>query len=1101
MNGAHLGRLVKSCVLLLVLLAGRSHAEPMAELLVESAGRPVGFVHLPRCGSPDLLLELARAAPNAQIHAQHPDAAVVAEARRAVSHSGLLNRRIYIDPCELSRLLPVGNSADLIAMTDATGDDLTAELAGEIVRVLHPWYGMAIVGGAASEEDLEAWGRSFEALGCKCRVTKSSGDAKLPRAWLTIRKPAIRGADDWTHWWHRADNNAVSTDTAYAAPESLQWTGKPFFSTRLELPIVTRGRVFVLWNGHLLDVTRGEAVLAGEQVVLGNLGLRWTPDAPMDDLRGPLVTAQAAGSGVRLWAKRLSPAAWLQVARSTMVADGDSLFVADGHVLLELDQATGGEIRRIQADCGEIRWMAVSEARLVLVGGPATRNHGRRAEALVVPFRSSGLSLTVLDRGTLKKLWQVRRKEGGEAFDPRSAAIAAGRLFVCTEAGRAEAYRIADGTIAWRAETGIVRLPPRGFEWDRSSRHPVTGYAVAGLYVIAGPETDRCAVLSQDDGRAVWELPRGRGPVGPIPLAFDDLVWFGSQAVDPANGEVARQLGRLNRGGCSRWTASPQGIFGTCGLVWDRATGETFDKLPAKSSCSAGTLVANGLAWKFPSACTNCTEWRGFVVRSAGDNAPPAPQRVVSVAEVPPPDLETKGWVTYRADANRSAFLDVVLPEDVAVVWRTSGASSTSARSASDKVLLDAEIVPAPPVVAGGMAIVARADGVVEALAVGSGERIWRSFTSGRISSSPTIWKDRVFVASADGCIHAFRLADGSPLWHARVAPQVGRTMIYGQLGCRWPALGCPLVLGGRVFATAGMLDGVDGVFCCAMDAASGSVLWETNRWEAAGADGILSGAGQLCAGRDLIFHGGEAPLARISPQDGRVSAAYVLPGESEARRLEVGPRHVQAVYRCSKGQDAGCLTPEWTVFGGRRLLIDQAESGHWRCELTFLKSTSDGKGHLPVLAASDAVLLPAWDAKDVLLAVSGRRHDGVAIAGRGRLVEHLARTLDGAPASGPAAVRLSVAVGEEGTARWRRELRHGERVAGCALTRNAALVVTRGAGLGRLIAFDRGDGGRQWEVSLPASPLYDGLALGPDGTIVLALRDGSILGLGAANE
>ena len=85
------------------------------------------------------------------------------------------------------------------------------------------------------------------------------------------------------------------------------------------------------------------------------------------------------GSGVRLWHRRLSPAAWLQVARSTVVADGDSLLVADGVSLLELDQATGDLLRRVETDCGEIRWLAVTEGCVLLVGGPASpaRNEDR----------------------------------------------------------------------------------------------------------------------------------------------------------------------------------------------------------------------------------------------------------------------------------------------------------------------------------------------------------------------------------------------------------------------------------------------------------------------------------------------------------------------------------------------------------------------------------------------------------------------------------------------------------------------------------------------------------------------------------------------------
>lgn len=1094
--------IVIACCLLIHLFAGGILANPITDFVFETVKRPVGFIHLPRCDNPELLVSLAAAAPNARIHAQHPDADVVARARDILKQSGLLNRRVYIDQCDLSRLLPVGNIADLIVMTDLTAVDLTPELAREIKRVLHPWFGKAVLSGAVSEDELLHWARSFGTSDCECRITKSAADSNLPECWLTVRKSALRGADDWTHWWHGPDNNAVSTDTAFAGPESLQWTGKPFFSTRLELPIVCDGRVFVLWNGHLLDTTPGEAVLPGEETAISGRGLNWAPDVPLDTLRGPLLTAQAAGSGVRLWSRRLSPASWLQVARSTMVADSGCLLVADGSDVLELDQATGEELRRTEVDGEEIRWMAAVGGILAILSGPTTQNTGRRTEALVVPFRSSGLHLTVLNRRTFDKRWQIDREAGNNAFDPRSPAIADGRLFICTEDSEAAAFRITDGEVLWRTDTRVERQPPQSYEWDRLSRHPVTGYAAAGLYLLTGPEVDRCIALSQEEGRPMWEPARGAGAVGPIPLAFDDLVWIGSQGFRPTTGDFVKRLGHLDSGGCSRLTASPQGIFGTCGLVWNRASSETCESLPAKSSCAAGTLAANGLIWKFPSACPNCTEWRGFIVRSSREDTPPAPARVVSVDGGLPTGEETKGWTTHRADANRSASLDVALPHEMEIIWQTTGTSDATLHSSHDKVMLGAEFVPAPPVVVGDIIIVAGADGIVEALAVDSGKQLWRAFTSGRIYSSPTVWRDRVFIACADGYLYAIRLTDGSELWRGRVAPQVGRTAIFNQLGSRWPALGSPLVVGDQVFATAGMLDGIDGIYCTAFDAASGKVLWETNHWKPASAEGILSGAGQLCGGHDLIFHGGEAPLVRISPSEGSTSPGYVLPTEEGSRKLGVAARNVQGVYRCSKGQDVGAITPQWTVFGGRRMFIDQAEDGQWRCNLMFLHSTIEGVGKLPVIAANDAVLLPAWDEKDILIALSDRRNDGIAIAPKNLLLESLTSKLDeDIPPTGLSTIQRSITLGDNQAVRWRHQFRYRERVIASALTRESAIVVIRQKDAGKVFAFDRKSGTIKWETELPGSPIYDGMAIGMNGSVVIALRDGSILCLGGKLE
>ena len=241
----------------------------------------------------------------------------------------------------------------------------------------------------------------------------------------------------------------------------------------------------------------------------------------------------------------------------------------------------------------------------------------------------------------------------------------------------AEAYRIKDGELLWQTDTGIVRQKPRSFEWDRSSRHPVTGYAVAGLYVVSGPETDRCAVLSQEDGHSMWHLPRGSGPVGPIPLAFEDLVWVDENALDPDTGEVRRKVS-LNRGGCSRFTAAPQGIFGTEGLTWNAIVGAEHPVIPAKSGCGAGQYVANGLVWKFPTPCSACMEWRGFIPRAAAEQElPAAGPRLVPGTQHNPHAARTEGWTTYRGNASRSASIAAEVGQHVHISWHFSSADRT----------------------------------------------------------------------------------------------------------------------------------------------------------------------------------------------------------------------------------------------------------------------------------------------------------------------------------------------------------------------------------------------------------------------------------------
>jgi outer membrane protein assembly factor BamB len=1066
-------------------------ADALVARVLSALGRPVGLAHLPRCKDAGQALALARAGKWTYVHGQHADPAAVAGVRRAVDDAGLLNRRISIDQGDLQRLLPVARSCDLVLLTDLSAEELSPALAAEIQRVLHPWYGVAVLGDASGK--LSAAALLDWAKGISPTIAPLPGGGAL----VTVKAGPLAGADDWTHWWHGPDNNAVSTDKAYTLPETVQWAGKPFFAgTRVELPIVAGGRLFMLWNGHEMDMSGGAPLLAGEEG------------------KGPLLTAQAVGSGQMLWVRRLSPAAWVQVSRSIVVADGEHLLVADGNRIVELDAATGGEKRHAQLDCPEIKWMALHAGRLLVLGGTATRNRGRRSAEAVVPFRSSGLHLIALDRKAFEPLWRLDRQQAEDAFDPRCPAVAGDRVFLCTETGTAEAYSAEDGKPLWKVAVGFDRMKIQEYEWDRSSRHPVTGYAMLGVYVISATEMPEAVVLSQADGKRLWSTPTPQSYML-VPLAFEGLLWKEGHGLDAATGKVKRSLGGVNQGGCSRFTACPQGIVGNAGLTYDLLAAKPVPVLSAKSLCGAGQFVANGLAWKFPTPCTNCTEWRGFIARGPAEKPPPAQDRIVRSADcATTSEADPAGWLTYRGNAARSASTPARIARATAIAWTAPPAHPAGPVSQGGAVMFDSEMPPTPPIVAGRVVIVAGGDGAVDALDLESGRRLWRARTGGRINSSPSAWRDRLFVGSEDGFVYALALADGRELWRLRVAPRAGRTMVYGQSGSRWPVLGCPTVLGGRVYATAGLLDGVDGVFAIAADAATGNVLWQRDNWQDGEVDGLVSGAGQFCTdATTLIYHGAESPPVRLGIEDGKARVTYAEGHLKAMVGYDVRKwRTVQAsvsTYRDAKGQDVGTLSPGWLIFGGRRLFADQAESGTWGQALSLLVPDETGNARLPVLKAVGCERMPSWDEQDVLLTVTTDkpRFYGLVLVKQSDLraaarkampdlstAEILAK--DGTYKNG-----MSIPPDEivrplsELPGQWRKPIAYGWSAVATALGPDAAVVcLVHHSGKARLVAHDRADGGDLWALELPDAPVHSGLAIAADGRIVVALRDGRVL-------
>jgi outer membrane protein assembly factor BamB len=1048
------------------LSAADAPATPDAATILAVVGRPVGMAHLPRCHDGALAIALAKAMPTAYVHGQDADGSAVRRARVAADEAGPVSLRVGFDEAGLARLLPVARSCDLVVLTDLAHAELTPALATEITRVLAPWYGVAVLGGKGiAEQELKAWAAAIGQL---------TTDARLP-GMVIARAAPLEGADDWTHWWHTPDNNPVSNDHAYTLPETVQWMGKPFYSSNLDEGIVAGGRCFVLGNGDRRAGDNSSYLADGE-------------------FHGrPLLMAMSAGSGARLWTREMPDVTWEAGARGILVAHGDRLLVAEGDRVLALDQASGAELARVDATCGQIRWLAASGDRLLVLGGPSVPLGDLNAvrASMPTPFRASGLALAAFAVKDLSPAWRADRSDGPDAFDPTSPAIADGRVIITTVGGTIESRELSDGRVAW-STPGLVkrRTKQAAYEWDTLSRHPVSGFAVAGLYLSECVGLEGLTALDLHDGSRRWQMATETywGNGGGV-LFFDEHIFVSAFRLTPA-GAFVDQSG-ANRSGCARLTASPIGLFGNNGFCWDVTTKKPAGgAIPAKSSCSTGTFVADGLAWKFPVACVSCTEWRGYLVRGPREAAAePLPRLTTIVAKPPKPAGETPpGWTTYRGDARRSGGSPATIPAGGAAAW-TVKALRERATLPSWGRLIDPEQCAAPPVVAGETIVIGDADGSLTALALGDGHRLWRAAVGSRIWSSPTIWRDRVLVGCADGTLAAFTLADGTELWRLRVASASARMPFYGQLGSRWPVVGSPLVVGDRGFAVAGLLGGVDGVTMVGFDPATGTLLWERSDWSEAGIGGLISGAGQLCwDGQSVIYHGGDSPLARLDPATGTL-----LPPYKDQAQVLGG---VAWAAHVMKGQDVGALPDGTLVLGGRRLLSDLNEDSAMRTCTTFLLRDEASQGLLPMIAQAEGTrtyTLPSWDDRD---AVSFERagNERLSLAAIADVHAALAATIVGPKVdmpNGPVRPITGLKV------RWAHDIRA---VRALALAANAVVALeSPDWEHWRVAAYARADGASLWSVRLPEGPTNSGLAIAADGRVVVTLCDGSVLAIAAS--
>jgi outer membrane protein assembly factor BamB len=167
----------------------------------------------------------------------------------------------------------------------------------------------------------------------------------------------------------------------------------------------------------------------------------------------------------------------------------------------------------------------------------------------------------------------------------------------------------------------------------------------------------------------------------------------------------------------------------------------------------------------------------------------------------------------YRGDATRSGAVWVTLPDAPKQQW----AAQIGGRLTQ-------------PVIAGGQLFVASVDAhTVFARSAADGRPRWQYSAGGRIDSSPTIYRGRVYFGAADGWVYCLDAADGALAWRRRASPKDRLIAAYGQLESIWPVHGSVLVQNDTLYVTAGRssyLDGGIALYC--LDPATGAELSKT---------------------------------------------------------------------------------------------------------------------------------------------------------------------------------------------------------------------------------------------------------------------------------
>jgi len=194
-------------------------------------------------------------------------------------------------------------------------------------------------------------------------------------------------------------------------------------------------------------------------------------------------------------------------------------------------------------------------------------------------------------------------------------------------------------------------------------------------------------------------------------------------------------------------------------------------------------------------------------------------------------------WPMYRRDARRSGMTEERLALPLAATWvhhpRHAPRPAWPPPARNDfwheHRGLQAEIVydrAFHVAVADGLVFYgSSADDAIRSLDAATGSVRWTFFTEGPVRLAPCVEGGRVYAGSDDGCAYALDARDGRLVWKRRIAPEDRRIPGNGRLISIWPVRTGILLDGGLAYCGAGLFPD-EGVYVCALDAATGEVRW-----------------------------------------------------------------------------------------------------------------------------------------------------------------------------------------------------------------------------------------------------------------------------------
>jgi outer membrane protein assembly factor BamB len=684
----------------------------------------------------------------------------------------------------------------------------------EIQRVLAP-RGVAVIRKEGNEKLLSSFQHPVSSIG---------------QVFAKFTKPWPGSIDEWTHWLHAPDNNAVSGDAYDEVPRGLQWAQSPLWvkSHQLAPPfssmVTARGRLF-----YIIDET--------------NPGFDDMPD------RWRLI-ARDAFNGTLLWKKPIKE--WgekyympggkagdgtnkghprtkspQQVLRR-LVAVGDKVFVTIGFYapVSMLDAASGEVIKTFKGTEGAFEILCKDDRLYLAIN-----------TELKVNEPDPDITIMAVDINSGKAIWKTDAQRG--IF--QTSFTLPQYVDVYLTSGREGLFFLGkDEIIGLDHNTGkrkwSVSCEVQSGRNKTGLSQPFTVLAYYESVVLCGRSQKGSMsykAIDADSGKLLWTKTASTMAYHSPPDLFvnQGLLWvlnskeWTYEGLNPLTGKKKKSIDMsLIRKGthhnCYRNKAT-QSFF-----LYGRNKGVEFFGINnkskrinwAKGACRYGIMPANGMIYFPPHFCTcyATSKMNGIVaIGNTGiTEAKPSTSDQVTKGSAYGKELSAVSgeddWPTYRQNIARTGFQPAPLSDKLKVKWTSKIKGSLT-----------------PPVIADQKVFVAsKDDHRVICLDAENGKTKWTFLPEGKVDSPPSYYKGRLVFGARDGFVYCLDAQSGELAWRFRAAPEDKQMGAFEQVESVWPLFGTLLVHDDKVYCTAGRHPNVNmGIYLYQLDINTGRPL------------------------------------------------------------------------------------------------------------------------------------------------------------------------------------------------------------------------------------------------------------------------------------